>query len=392
MTERFIQSSLAGLQYVEEATRGTDPAAGYSRTRLAFDCTFKPGQINHQVMAQKSSDHRGRDADIPGAESGVLSFKIPLQTIAGSESTIIALLKRMGAQVNACAKKDGDVTGGGADTIQVADADAAGLEVGALVHHNPLSGDSSIRGIIRVVSAFGTTTATVNQNFATAPGAGDTIEAFDTITPKGGEPDKYFTFHLYQGEGSTDRARWALCGCAGTWKLENVGPTGIAVISFEFQVDNWTLTEANLAQTDAAGNSPRSVRGANLLLDGSTLRSKSLAFNPGQALREVVDLNSEHGRQAHLYQEPAPMLDLEPLHDTAWATKWQAGTTHDVLLEDLVSDTDAWALWLPAVQVASLEQVDDGGLMRMKPPLEARDPGVNADDELLPIYAFGMTH
>lgn len=394
MAERFIQSGLAGLQFIEEVTRGTDPGAGYTRLRHAFEIVPKPKRALHEIPAQKSEDHSGADPHVMGAEGGTLEFKAPLYTLSGTESPIVSLLGRMGGTINECVQKSGGVIGGAADEIHVDDVDNAGLAVGSLVYHNSAAGTDSIRMIERVQTGMGAgseTHCTVSQDFASAPVASDTIEAFDSVTPKGGEPDKYFTFKAYMGEGATDRLLVTMSGCAGTWSLETAGPSSLPAIAFSFNVDNWTTTESSLAQTDATGNEPRPILGANLLLDGSALRSKSFGFSPGQALMEVEDLSATHGRQAHFYSEPSPSIEIEPLHDVDWWTKLQAGATHEIELEDIDSTTDAWAFVAPAVQVMDYETTADDQLLRGSPTLELRTPGHNADDDQLPLYVFGMT-
>ncbi len=398
MTERKILAHLGAVTIEEEITFETDPASSPVRIRLARNIAAKLGQTMIPVEGQKSSDMRGPDPQVVAGKSGTIAFEVPLFTVDATESPIIAILKRMGMELRSTTASAGTVTGGTSTTIEMADADAAtaGLDaavaanIGKAVHHDSAAGTNSVRFVESIAEATGTTTITVNGAFTSTPVSGDGVLAMDVVIPKGGDPDKTFSINAYLGEGSTNRLKLQCTGCAGTWKLVSVGPKNLPAIAFEFQISKWVKSEASLAQTDAAGNRPRSILGAIMLVDGVAMKTRVVEFDPGITVEEIESFN-ENGRQGWNHADSVPVLGFTPLHDIDWITKWEDETTFDWMIQRIYGDTDAWALWCPEVQVVDHDTEEAAKLLHSKMAFQICDPETNADDAEIPLYAFAMS-
>jgi hypothetical protein len=128
-----------------------------------------------------------------------------------------------------------------------------------------------------------------------------------------------------------------------------------------------------------------------MLIDGTATETASVAFNPGLQMSAIKATSGDNGRSGFFYSGAEPEMEIMPLHDTAWLTKWEAGTNYDFEFESYNSTTDAWAIWCPSVQVTSYEQQDDEGLLRASMGLKVLDPGDNTDSDLIPRFAIAIT-
>ena len=314
--------------------------------------------------------------------------------MGGSESPAVTLMAKCAGSKVSVAAGSGTATGGSANTIVFLDASVGNIAVGTAILHNSAAGTDSIRFVERVQTdtpGEGSQTVTVNSNWATAATSGDGWTAIDTITPSSGEPADYLTFNVYQGHGSTDRLKWALTGCAGTWKLNTAEADSLPTVHFEYSVDTWADSEASLAQTDFSGNEAAPLLGDSLYIDGTAVATKSLGFDPGLQLHPIKATSGTNGREGWFYSNTQPKLEILPRHDTDLISKWEAGTDFDVLFESTQSNTNAWALWVPAAQIQSLSLGDDDGLLRSTMEIIPTDPGANADDALIPLWAIAVT-
>jgi len=393
MTARRIISNIAGLTFEEESTFGTDPASSPTALR-AYNIKFVPSQEMLPAEYQKPEDMRGQDASIVGAEGGTLTFDVPVRGGEGSEAPVISLLKRMGATTSTITAGSGVIDSGTSTTFVVTDAEAstAGFAVGQGVIHVPASGTDSIRFIERVASAAGDTTITVNSAFATTPSSGDSFDGSDTIRPQSGNPDKTFSFTLYQGQGSTDRLKWVIAGCSGTWKLNTVEAGKVPVISFEFQADNWADSESNTTLADDTLNAAGPVLGDCFYVDGTAVDTRSVAFDPGLEMTAEVSTCGDNGRQNWIFTNSVPKLEINPLHDVDWITKWEGATAFDANFTSYVAADRCWAVWLPSAQLLTYALEDSDGIQRATMDIQGMDPGKNTDDANLPLWAFMVAH
>ena len=395
MTARKIPSDLAGLRFVEEASFSVDPGSGYVRLPCASAISFKPEISMHEAMCQKSEDQRGPDADVVGAKGGTLSFDAALYTEGGGEAQVMKLMKNCGMQQTTISSTN--ITGSSAaNKFYVLDADKGNLDGGVAVLHKPASGTASIRFVTGISPIFATSEYTVNADFATAPSAGDDLMPIDTVIPDpdSRDPAKTMTFEVYQGSGTTDRLKWTLTGCAGKWNLASVDADGTPIIHFEFSVDSWADSESNLSYTSKTGNATRPVLGDVLLVDGSEVETKSVEYDPGHAPTAVPAVSGSNGRSGWTYGLAVPKAVITPLHDTAWITKFEDGTTFDLEFESLTSATDAWAFWIHECQVGSYDLSDADGILRAGMDFKATDAGSTSGGGTttkLPMTAFAIS-
>ena len=392
MTARKIPSDLAGIRHVEESTFGTDPGSGYLTLLTAQNIKFTPAVSMHPVGYQKSSDMRGPDADVVGGKGGTLSFDMPLCTEGGSEAPVMTMMKRCGMSITSVAAGTGDITGGdiNGDTFTVAVANIGNLAVGVAVMHVPQSGLPSLR-FIDAKSGTATITFTVNASLQVKANAGDSWAAVDTIKASSGTPGAYNTFLVYQGQGSTDRLCWTLSGCAGTFKINTTDANALPMVSFEFQVDTWADSEANLARAAYAGNAPVPLLGDQLLINGTATDTRSVGLDPAMAMSPIPATSGTNGRSGFFYSGSEPNVEIAPLHDTAWLTKLEAGTTFDLMFSSVTSSTNAWGFWCPKTQVSSYETADSDGLLRGGMKFRVLDPGADAAGTLIPRFAIAVT-
>jgi len=389
MTARRIISNIVGLTYEEEGTFGTDPASSPVALRC-YNAKFVPGLEMLPAEYQKPEDMRGQDASIPGAEGGTLTFDVPIRGGEGSESPVMALMQHLGATIDTITGAATAIDSGTATTFVVTDAEAAtaGFAVGQGVIHLSIAGTDSIRFIERLVAAAGDTTVTVNSAFTSTPTSGDGFDGSDTIVPTSGNPGKTFSFALYQGQGATDRLKWVISGCSGTWKLNTVEAGKVPVISFEFQADNWTDSEASTTLAADGLNAAGPILGDCFYVDGTGVDTRSIAFDPGLEMTVEAATCGANGRSNWIYTNSVAKLEISPLHDVDWITKLEGATTFDGNFTSYVTAERCWALWMPAAQLLTYALEDADGVQRASMDIQGMDPGKNADDANLPVWAL----
>lgn len=389
MTARRVLSNLAGLTFEEESSFGADPASSPTAIR-ASNISFQPSIEMLPAGYQKPEDMRGPDPYIVSFEGGTLSFDVPLRGGEGSEAPVISLTKRMGASLSSITAGVGLIDSGTSTTFVVTDAEAsaAGFAVGQVVLHKPASGTYSFRGIERIESGGGSTTVTVNGAFVTTPQSGDSWGNTDTVTPQSGNPDKTFSFTLYQGQGTTNRHKWVLSGCSGTWSLTTTEAGAFPVLSFEFQVDNWASSEDNTTLADDTLSAALPLIGDTFYIDSVAVDTRSIGFNPGLEMTPEQATSGSNGRANWIFTNSVPKLEIAPLHDIDYISDWAGATTFDALFNANRTSTRGWAVWVPKAQIVAHNNEDSDGVLRAAMDIEGVDPGKNADSTNLPLWAF----
>lgn len=389
MTVKKILYDVRGLDYAEESTFSVDPG---SHTALrAFDIELSADKKFYDVLYAKSESYRGPDARVPGACNATLKFKMYLRTKSGTQSDALALMKRLGATLSTCAAKSSKVTGGTANTITMLDADASGITVGMALHHVPASGTNSVRFVKRVQSSGGTTTITVNADWAKAPVNLDSLAAIETIVPTPGDPAKTFSFCVYHGSSDGDNIKYTLTGCTGKWALETIDAGALPVVSFEFSVDSYTLGTGYLAQSADSFDPPRPVLGDKFLLAGSAVDVRSVSFDPRLDYSAIDAVSGTNGRQGWTHHGTSPLFVVTPLHDSDHMTARDACTMMDAQMESIYSSTSAWSIWVPGGYIDDVKPQESGGLLRNEIQIVGRDPGKNADSTSYPIWAVAVS-
>ncbi len=392
MTARLIPSDLAGIQYKEQSDFATAATGSFTLMRGARNIKFTPGLSMHEPGYQKTSDMRGPDPSVVGGYGGTLAFEVPLATAGGSEAPVMALMKNCGVtQINITAGTD-TITGGTTSTLTIGVGDIGNIVVGVGMMVVQATGTPSLRFVTRVADGA-TTTLTLNTDMenGTAAANGDDWTAVDTLVPKSGEPTAYMSFKVYQGQGSTDRLLWTLNGCAGTFSIPAVDADTLPVVAFEFMVDVWADSEASVAQANVSGNVPVAILGDKFFVDGTATLTRSIGFNPGMVLNPILATSGSNGRSGWFYSTSDPLLEVLPLHDTAWTTKMETPSTFEAMFASYTSSTNAWGLFVPKVQVVADDKTDSDGLLRETMTLKACDPGATADSDLTPRFALCIT-
>lgn len=389
MTANKILFDVQGLDYAEESSFSVDPG---SHTAIrAFDIELAADKKFYDVMYAKSEPYRGPDARVAGACNATLKFKMYLRTKSGTQSDALALMKRLGATLSTCTEKSGKVTGGSANTITMLDADASGIAVGMALYHIPTSGTASVRFVKRVQSSGGTTTITVNANWASTPVNLDSLAAIETITPTPGDPAKTFSFCAYRGSSSGDNIKYTLTGCTGKWSLETIEAGALPVVSFEFSADSYSLGTGYLTQSADAYDPPRPVLGDSFLLAGAAVDVRSVSFDPRLAYDAIDAVSGANGRQGWTHHGTSPLLVITPLHDSDHVTARDACTMMDAQMHSIYSSTSAWSIWVPGGYIDDIKPQESGGLLRNEIQIVGRDPGKNASSVAYPMWAVAVT-
>lgn len=397
MAERKLLTALKGLGFVEEGTFGTDPT-GQAAMR-AFDISFEPGPTFHDVAYQKSEALRGPDARIAGGKGGKLKFSVYLRAHPGSQASCLSLMEHMGATLAAGATVANLVVVGGASTVNGVTANYSSYYLGQGFMHVPNTGNPSLRFINKKIVAADAT-LTVNAPWTQLPVATDDNYAVDTIMPTIGDPAKYFSFNVWEGNGTagSNCIKWIISGCTGKWSIPAVAANGLPVINFEFDCDNYSYSEAGTTVAADALTAARPILGDKVYIDGVAVDVKSIAFDPGLVYSPVAATSGANGRSAFTFTDSNPVLEITPLHDTGFLSKWEGVTKCDVQFEGTYSATSAWGIWMPGAYVDECPPEDDGGIMRRKVKFVGRDPGKSTDTTPtvvtlnLPKWALAITH
>lgn len=389
MTAKKVLYGVQGLDYAEESAFSVDP--GSHTAVRAFDIEVSPERAFYDVLHAKSEAFRGPDARVAGGKGGTLKFKAYLRNKNGAEAAVLSLMKRMGATLSSCAAKSQKITGGSANTVTMLDADAADLSVGMALYHTPTTGAGSVRFIKRVQSSGGTTTITVNANWAQTPVNLDSLAAIDTITPTAGDPAKTFSFSAYQGSGAGDTIKWTFTGCTGKWSLDTVEAGGLPVVSFEFSADAYVAGTGGLTQGADAMDPARPILGDSFLLGGSAVDVRSLSFDPRQEYAAIQAVSGSNGRSGWIHHGTSPRVVITPLHDADHFTGRDSVTQYDAQFESIYSVNSAWSFWIAGGYLDEVTAQESNGLVRNEIAIVGRDPGKNADGVAYPIWAFAIT-
>jgi hypothetical protein len=398
MTARHIPSDLRGLTFEAEATFSTDPAGTKAAIR-AVDINFQPSlNVIDPGYMKSESIPRGPDTMTIGGKGGKLAFKIPFRGGEGAESVSTTLAKACGFAVSSVAAGADKVTGGAAGNITVLDGDTALLGVGsAIILNHDATGIAEMRFITGKDAALGTTTATVNANWASVPVALDSLLACDTWKPQHGLAADFsgttLTFYGYEGGGATSRYRWAFTGCAGTLKIPVVKAGDIPYIEFDFQVDSWSGSEANINLAADTLSAAHPVLADPLYFGGSRVATESFGFDPGAKMNAWESTYGTNGREGWNYNGWTPKPEIMPLFDSAHVTAWAAPTTYDVMFASVKDSNQCWAVWCNKCQIKSFEPAAGSFGHRVgKMDLTVLDPGYNGDDTpvILPQFAIAV--
>lgn len=394
MAVLYPPTNIAALDVVEESTFGTDPGSGYTRYWVE-GLKAEVSQDMLKDLFQNSSGLAGERPMIRGAEAANAKFGMGIYTVAGSEAPLIALAKRYGATEISVAASSSKITGGTSTTFICLTADKGNLCVGSAFIHKPASGTDSMRFIVREQTdspAPGSTTFTVDRDFATTPLNGDSWGAVDTLVPYVGGQTYYHTMHAYLGH-STQVVRKAIMGCTAKWKFEKADVAGLLKASFEVMSDNWTLTTGTAkAMAARTGNDPFVILGMLVYLDTSALAIKSFDFDPGLQPQWDLAQGGTHGRQGVFFGIPTPSVSISPLFSSDWYTAMQAGTKYKLGIQKFTAYNNAFGLFIPAVEVTECTEEDDGGFQRSAPKLHIVDGGLTTEGTQLPMWCIAMSH
>lgn len=400
ITQRDIPVDVRGLDFGEMASfDGADP--GGKTALRAQNIVADPTWASFPQEVQKREFARGPDAAIIGGEGGSLSCSIycrggALAAGGADTSEAINLLQHMGMSCNKRAAAATSITGATASTIVGATADIGSFTVGDMVLVDGASTDKQMRMVTRVqddVPGAGETTLDVYPDFTDTPGAGDDINAVDTLTPTIGEPSKYFGFDAWFGAGTTNRWKANLLGCAGTWKIPTVNAGEVPMLELAMMIDRHTLSEASDTQAADLFDQPWPLLSSTCWLEGDTVDIESIGFDPGTNLVEKRSTAGDNGRVGFLHASHAPVLDITPYHANELYTALAAGTEKQFFFESIGSDVEyGWALYCGAIQITEIAREAMGNQhLGAKPTLQLNDPGMNADSVNLPWFALAFT-
>lgn len=390
-----IPSDLKGMQWDIETPFGT-LAGSMATLHRAQNINFVPAVNMHPVEASHTTGQRGPEASLVGGKGGTLTFEVPLHTMGGSESPIVSLARACGCTRISVAAGAGKVhTGSTTTTVVIEDIDIGNIVVGVGFLLDPVVGDSSIRFIKDIASPAADSTCTTNFAWGgtVTPAENDSWVAVDTLIPSlNVEPDTYMAFDVYQGQGSTDRLKWALTGCAGKMAIPSTDADGLPIMSFEFSVDSWVASAANLAQTTYAGQEANPLLGDTFYMDGVGVATKSVGFDPQFTVNPLLATSGANGREGWTLPTSMGKLDILPRHDLDLInTDWLTPTLFDATFVSHSADDDAWALWIPKAQILSYELGESEGIERPTMEIQATNPGVDADNNFLPQWALAIT-
>lgn len=394
MAERKIPIHLRGLEFkVQASWAAGDPGGAFTELR-ALDVKFTPGLTMHKPGYQKPEAARGPDAAIPGAKGGTLTFKTPLRGGAGATSAFATLAQYCGATITKRADDAASVDSATSSTIIIDNATHA-TTVGDLIMVSGSGTDTQIRAVTRKQEGVpaSQTTLDIEPDWADTPANGDSLYAMDTIYPTIGEPSSYLCFYGFSGQGSTDRHKWTLTGCAGKWKLATTGADAVPVIEWEFMIDAWASSEASTTQDADAYNPAHPMLNDPFYVNDSAVKIASFGFDPAMDIQPFTAQSGTHGREGWLaLHDGEPALEYMPYWDVDWVSRFENATEFSVFVESIYDTDEGWAIWCPKVQVLTLEEDDVGNKHTgSKMTFEVNDPGKNADSTNLPLWAIGIT-
>ena len=396
MAVRKIPIDIKGLEFVEQVSWAAgDPGAGHISLR-AWDIKFEPTKNMITPGYMKPEANRGPDAAIGAGRGGTLTFKTYLRGGAGAESDFMALAQHCGMAMNNVPDDLGEVIAGSAAGTLLVDTQPSAYAVGdGVCCYDAVNTVCQIRFISRVQDnvPVGDATFDIQPDWADVPAATDDLYATDTIVPAVGEPAKYICFYAYSGQGATDRLRWVLEGCAGTFKIASTSADACPVVEWTYLVNDWTASE-NSTTLDADPYEPaHPLLGDYFYVDDTATKIASFAFDPGTKLAPYTATEGTQGRAGWLYHGEDPTLEFMPYHDIDWInTYWDADATFQATLESIKDADESWAIHIPAVQVLKVTEEDAGNShVGSKMEFQINDPGKNADDVNIPRFAICVT-
>jgi hypothetical protein len=399
MAVRKIPIDIKGLKFVEQVSwAGGDPGAGYESLR-AFDIKFDATKNMIVPGYQKPESCRGPDKAIGAGRGGTLTFKTYLRGGAGAESDFTKLAKYCGMTVKNNPDDLAEVVAGSAVGTLVVDANPTGYDVGDCVCcYDAVNTVCQLRFASSVDhnNPVGDSTITIEPNWIDIPTATDDLYSTDTLTPALGEPAKYICFQAYSGQGATDRMLWTLTGCAGTFKIAATSADALPVVEWSYMVDNWVATEASTTQAADTYQPAHPLLGDPFYIGNTATKITSFGFDPGIKLAPYTATEGVQGRAGWLYHGTEPTLEFMPYHDIDWInTYWELDATFQVMLESVKDADEAWAIYIPAVQVLKVSEEDAGNSHAgSKMEFLITDPGTGLEDAAvvnIPLYAIGVT-
>jgi hypothetical protein len=386
MAIRLNPVDVIGLQYVEQVSfAGGDPGSGYASLR-AYDIAMTLEQNMLENKPQKSAYSRGPDSSIPAGKGGTLSFKLQMRGSSVGEPQYLAIGKHCGLEVDDNTATSTSVGAGGTTGKVVELNSASGFEVGNAVLFTTSAGYE-----IRFIEGIATNDITLNCPFNTDPTTGNPVAGIYTLTPPTdrGEPDKYFTFEVYRGSGSGNAMKYTLTGCAGMCKIETSGVSTNPMLSFEFQVDSWTVeASAGLAQADDQEEDAIPMIGAPFYVDDDQYKIQDFAFDTGANLQPYTATEGANGRCGWLFSSFAPTIEITPYADVDWYSRLSAPSLNaEMFVENVNASGEGFAVWAKNVQTISVsEEATENEHQSTKPGLQIVDPGAG-----LPLFAIGVS-
>ncbi len=395
MAVRYIPTNIRGLKFVEQASwAGGDPGAGYTALK-AFDIEFDPEQNTIEPEYQKPEANRGPDDLIAAGKGGTLTFKTYLRGGAGSESEFSLLAKNCGLDRNANDAVADDVASATASTLVVDSATMTEI-TGDAVMVNDTDTDTQIRFISRKQEGtpVGDTTFAIEPNWSDTPAASDDLLDIDTFTPRGsalGEPTKYMTFQFYEGDGTTNRHLWTLTGCAGTFKISTVEANKVPILEWTYMVDAWSTAESNTADTADSYEPAHPMLSSPVYIDDTETKIKSFSFDPGLQIAPMAYQGGTHGRAGRLYHASQPVLTFSTLWDVDYLSDWTTPTAFQFFTESIKDTDEGWAFYAPSVMIKKPAPTEIDSHKGMEMELVLTDPGQDADDANIPLWAIAIT-
>jgi len=397
MTTRYIPTDIVGLKYAEQVSWSAgDPGSGYTNLP-ARNIKFEPtaNMVNAEYLKPEAC--RGPDESIFAGKGGVLTFEIPLRGGAGSESELSILISNCGLSRNARAGGSGKIKGTPTTTtIDALTSDIGSYVVGDAICVGGSSTDTQVRFVLRVqddTPSAGDTRLTVSPNFSDTPTSGDSYYNIDSFTPTVGEPEKYMTWHLYQGQGATDRLKWVLEGCAGTFKILSSNADSLPFVEFTYQVDTWTASESSTTTTSDSFNPGHPLLSDPFYVGNTATYIESVAFDPGIKLSPITATSGTQGRQGWLYHGVEPKIEFSAYHDIDFInTIWTADLTAGYTFQSVKDTDEFWGIWIPAGQIVKPNFTALGNEhLGVSPDILAVDPGYNADSTNYPLFCIAVS-
>jgi hypothetical protein len=394
--ELHIRSDVCGIDYGTDSDIDGTPA-GFTEV-YAGDIEEEIGIEHAEVDVQKTSGALGPEPLLVGPKTAALKFKVPWRGGEQSDgspgaSLITTLGQHMGLELRNRAGGVGKITGGTTSTMTCLDADNPGWEVGDFIILE-VNGTVMMRQIIRLQGAGGTTEITVTPDMGDSPVNGEDFFPTDTLVPAPAKVSTYTAFDVYRGEGAAaDRIKYRLLGGAGTFRLEDVAAGGLPWAVFEFAFGGgWTDSVASRVHVADTYADPLLFLSDQFYLDDDAVHLSSLAFNPGLQ-RQALPGQTATGIQGFVYLRPKPELSIKPLFDEQFIADYEGGTSRKAFYARVGASSNAWAIGLLDVQFQKAGGREDyvDGVAGAGIECRINDPGLNDDDEQLPLFALGFS-